>query len=111
MDRTLSRRKNSTEQLLHRLKSRYKQNSNPAQNPPRKYNPEKPPEDNYQEAKWQTDDKIVFRQDDLYTIRCEAELGEHLFDIPIINTDPNVIDSDESYTGTRYWYCPALLLL
>ena len=34
----------------------------------RKYNPEKPPEDNYQEARWQIDDNIVVPQDDLYTI-------------------------------------------
>ena len=39
----------------------------------RKYNPEKPPEDNYQEAKWQIDDSIVVPQDDLYTIAWEAE--------------------------------------
>ena len=30
-----------------------------------KYKSEKPPEDNYQEARWQTDDKIVVPQDDL----------------------------------------------
>ena len=64
----------------------------------RKYNPEKPPEDNYQEIQWQIDDNIVVPQDDLYTIAWEAELGGHLFDIPIIYTDPNAIDFDDSYT-------------
>ena len=42
-------------QILHRIRLR-------------KYNPEKPPEDNYQEAQWQIDDNIVVPQDDLYTI-------------------------------------------
>ena len=65
---------------------------------PRKFNPEKPPEDNYQEAQWQIDDNIVVPQDDLYTIAWEAEFGGHLFDIPIIYTDPNAIDFDEIYT-------------
>ena len=64
----------------------------------RKYNPEKPPEDNYQESQWQVDDNIVVPQDDLYTIAWEAEFGGHLFDIPIIYTDPNAIDFDESHT-------------
>ena len=72
-------------QSLHRLRLR-------------KYNPEKPPEDNYQEAQWQIDDNIVVPQDDLYTIAWEAEIGGHLFDIPIIYTDPNAIDFDESHT-------------
>ena len=63
-----------------------------------KYNPEKPPEDNYQEARWQTDDNIVVPQDHLYTIACEAEFGGLLFDIPIIYTDPNAIDFDDSHT-------------
>ena len=63
-----------------------------------KYNPEKPPEDNYQEVRWQIDDNIVVPQDDLYTIAWEAEFGGHLCDIPIIYTDPNAIDFDESYT-------------
>ena len=58
-------------QILHRIRLR-------------KYNPEKPPEDNYREAKWQFDDKNVVPQDDLYTIAWEAEFGGHLFDIPII---------------------------
>ena len=71
-------------QILHRIRLR-------------KYKPEKPPEDNYQEAKWQIDDKIVIPQDDLYTIAWEAEFRGHLFDIPIIYTDPNPIDFDESY--------------
>ena len=64
----------------------------------RKYNPEKPPEDNYQEAKWQIDDDIVVPQDDLYTVAWEAEFVGHLFDIPITYTDPYAIDLDESYT-------------
>ena len=72
-------------QILHRIRLR-------------KYNPEKPPEDNYQEAQWQIDDNIVVPQDDLYTIAWEADFGGHLFDIPIIYTDPNAIDFDESYT-------------
>ena len=72
-------------QILHRIRLR-------------KYNPEKPPEDIYPEAQWQTDDNIVVPQDDLYTIAWEAEFGGHLFDIPIIYTDPNAIDFDESHT-------------
>ena len=64
----------------------------------RKYNPEKPPEENYQEARWQIDDNIVVPQDDLYTFAWEAEFGGHLFDIPIIYTDPNAIDFDDSHT-------------
>ena len=64
----------------------------------RKYNPEKLPEDNYQEFQWQVDDNIVVPQDDLYTIAREAEFGGHLFDIPIIYTDPNAIDFDDSHT-------------
>ena len=64
----------------------------------RKYNPAKLPEDNYQEIQWQVDDNIVVPQDDLYTIAREAEFGGHLFDIPIIFTDPNAIDSDDSHT-------------
>ena len=63
----------------------------------RKNNPEKPPEDIYQEVQWQIDDNIVVPQDDLYTIAWEAEIGGHLFDIPIIYTDPNAIHFDESY--------------
>ena len=72
-------------QILHRIRLR-------------KYNPEKPPEDNYQEAQWQIDDNFVVPQDDLYTIAWEAEFGGHLFDIPIIYTDPNAIDFDDSHT-------------
>ena len=64
----------------------------------RKYNPKKPPEDNHQETQWQVDDNIVFPQDDLHTIAWEAEFGGHLFDIPIIYTDPNAIDFDNSHT-------------
>ena len=64
----------------------------------RKYNPEKPPEDNCSEAQWQTDDNIVVPQDDLYTIAWEAEFGGHLFDIPIIYTDPNATDFDDGHT-------------
>ena len=64
----------------------------------RKYNPEKPSEDNHQETQWQVDDNIVVPQDDLYTIAWEAEFGGHLFDIPIIYTDPNAIEFDESHT-------------
>ena len=63
-----------------------------------KYHPEKPPEDKYQETRWQIDDNIVVSQDDLYTIAWEAEFAGHLSDIPIIYTDPNAIDFDESYT-------------
>ena len=63
----------------------------------RKYNPEKHPEDNYQEAEWQIDDNVVVPQDDLYTIAWEAEFGGHLFDIPIIYTDPEAIDFDDSH--------------
>ena len=72
-------------QILHRIRLR-------------KCNPEKPPEDNYSEAQWQTDDNIVVPQDDLYTIAWDKEFGGHLFDIPIIYTDPNAIDFDDSHT-------------
>ena len=64
----------------------------------RKYNPEKPPEDNHQETQWQVDDNIVVSQDDLYTIAWEAEFGGHLFHIPIIYIDPTAIDFDDSHT-------------
>ena len=63
-----------------------------------KYNPELLAEDNYKKAQWQIDDNIVIPQDDLYTIAREAEISGHLFDFPIIYTDPNAIDFDESYT-------------
>ena len=72
-------------QILHRIRFR-------------KYNPEKPPEDIYQDAQWQIDDNFVVPQDDSYTIAWEAEVGGHMFDIPIIYTDPNSTDFDESYT-------------
>ena len=72
-------------QILHRIRLR-------------KNNPEKTPEDNYSEAQWQIDDNIVVPQDDLYTIAWEAEFVGHLFDIPIIYTDPNAIDFDDSHT-------------
>ena len=72
-------------QILHRIRLR-------------KYNPEKPPEDNYQETQWQVDDNIFVPQDDLYTIAWEAEFGGHLFDNPIIYTDPNAIGFDDSHT-------------
>ena len=72
-------------QILHRIRLR-------------KYNPEKPPEDICSETQWQTDDNIVVPQDDLYTIAWEAKFGGHLFDIPIIYTDPNAIDFDDSHT-------------
>ena len=72
-------------QILHRIRLR-------------NYNPEKPPEDNCQEARWQIENNIVVPQDDLYTLAWEAEIGGHLFDIPIIYTDPNAIEFDESYT-------------
>ena len=72
-------------QILHRIRLR-------------KYNPEEPPEDTYQGAQWQIDDNIIVPQDDLYTIAWEAEFGGHLFDFPIIYTDPTAIDFDESHT-------------
>ena len=64
----------------------------------RKYNPEKPPEDNHRETQWQVDDNIVVPQDDLYTIAWKAEFGGDLFDIPIIYTDPSANDFDDSHT-------------
>ena len=79
------KRNTNKTQILHRI-------------PLRKYNPEKPPENNYQDAQWQTDDDFVVPKDDLYTIAWEADFGGHLFDIPIIYTDPNAIDFDESHT-------------
>ena len=41
---------------------------------------------------------MVIPQNDLYTLAWEAEFGGHLFDIPILYTDPNAIDFNESYT-------------
>ena len=64
----------------------------------RKYNPEKTPEDNYQEARWQIDDNIVVPQVGLYTSAWEADFGGHLFGVTIIHTDPNAIDFDDSHT-------------
>ena len=64
----------------------------------RMYNPEKPPEDNYQEAQWQIEENIIVPQDDLYTIAWEAEFGRHLFDIFIIYTDPIAINFEETHT-------------
>ena len=72
-------------QILHRIRLR-------------KCNPENPPEDKYQEAQWQIDKNINVPQDDLYTLAWEAEFGGHLFDFPIIYTDTNAIDFDESHT-------------
>ena len=72
-------------QILHRIRLR-------------KYNPEKPPEEIHQETQWQVDDNIVVPQDDLYKIAWEAEFGGHLFDIPIIYTDPKEIDFDDNHT-------------
>ena len=50
-------------QILHRIRLR-------------KYNREKPPEDNYQAAQWQIYDNIVVPQDDLYTIAWKRKLVE-----------------------------------
>ena len=72
-------------QILHRIRLR-------------NYNPKKFPEDNYQEARWQIDENIAVPQDDLYTLAWEAEFSGYQFDIPIIYTDPNAIDFDESHT-------------
>ena len=49
-------------QILHRIR-------------PRKYNPEKLPEDNYQEVQWEIEEYIVIQQDNLYTLAWEAEFG------------------------------------
>ena len=59
---------------------------------PRKYKPETPPEDNHQDTHWQIDDNIIIPQVDLYTMAWEAEFSGHLFDIPIIYTDPKEIE-------------------
>ena len=79
--RTLNRNKT---QILHRIRLR-------------KYNPEKHPDENCQEAQWQIDDNIVSPLNGIYSIAWKAEYGGHLFDIPIKNTDPNDFDIDESY--------------
>ena len=67
--------KTNKTQILHRIRLR-------------KYNPEKPPDNNYQEAQWQIDDNIAW----------DVEFGGHLFELPILYTDPNAIVFDESYT-------------
>ena len=82
---TVRKLKTNKTQILHRIRLR-------------KYNPETPPEDNYLEDRWQIDDNIVVPQDNLYTFAWEAEFGGHLFDIPIIHTDPNAIDFDDCHT-------------
>ena len=64
----------------------------------RKYKHEKPPEDNYREAQWQIYDNIFIPKNDLHSLAWETELGGHLFEIPIIYTDPRAIDFDESHT-------------
>ena len=76
-------------QILHRIRLRNN-------------NPEKRPEDNYQETRWQIDDNIVDPQDDLCNLAWEAGFGGHLFDIRIIYTDPNAFDFDECYTQGPY---------
>ena len=58
-------------QLLHRTRLR-------------KYNPENPPEDSYQEAQWQIDDNIITPRDDISTLPQQADFRGHLFDNPII---------------------------
>ena len=66
----------------------------------RNYNPDKPPKDKNDQAQWQIDDNIDnnnIPQNDLYSIAWEGRFGGHLFDTPIIYTDPNAIDFDESY--------------
>ena len=42
----------------------------------RNYNPEKLPEDNYQEAQWQIDDKKDILEDDLYTLARRMNLKD-----------------------------------
>ena len=71
--------------ILHRLRFR-------------KCNPEKPPEDNYRETQWQVGGNFVTPQGDLYILAWEAEFGGHLFENPIIDTDPKASDFDESHT-------------
>ena len=73
-----------------------------------KYNPKKPPGDNYQEVQWQIDDNIVIPQDNSYTLAWEAEFGGHIFEILFTSTDPSAIDFKESLTGTKYSNSPAL---
>ena len=81
---TVRKLKTNKTPILHRIRFR-------------KYNPEKPPEDTYQETEWQIDDYIVVPHDDLYTLAWEAEVCGHLFDIPIIYTDPNAFVFDKSH--------------
>ena len=83
-------------QILHRIRLR-------------KNNPEKPPEDNYQEARWQIDDNIVVPQGDLYIIAWEAEFGGHLFDIPIIYTALTQLILMTAIHRTRYCNRPTFL--
>ena len=64
----------------------------------RNYNPQKPHEDNYQEAQWQIYDRIMMLQDDSYTTAWKAEIGKHLLQIPNIFADPNGNDFEESHT-------------
>ena len=64
----------------------------------KKLTPKSTPENNYQAVQWQIDDKITIPQDDLYTLAWEVEIGGHLFDFPIIYTDPNPSDFDKSHT-------------
>ena len=61
-----------------------------------KQNPEKPPEDNYMEAQWQFDDIKTILQNKLHTLAWEAEFRSYMFDIPIIYTDLNARDFDET---------------
>ena len=61
------------------------------------YNSEKPPQDNYQEDQWQIHGKTLIRQENLYTLAWEAEIGRHLFDFPFIYTDPNARYFDENH--------------
>ena len=63
-----------------------------------KYNPETPPEDIYQEAQWQIDDKIAIPQDNLYTLAMEADIVGHPDDFPTMYASPSAFDFDESYT-------------
>ena len=58
----------------------------------------KPLEDSYQEAQWQINDSIIIAQDNLQTLAMKAEFGGHMFDFPIIYTDPTTPDFDESHT-------------
>ena len=72
-------------QTLHRIRRR-------------KYSPKNLPADNYQSTQWQIDDSIIIPQAEICTLTCEASFGGHLFDIPIVYSDPNARDFDESHT-------------